>query len=57
MKKILSIICGVGGIVTGLTIIVFSIMEKEFSTPLWIAFSFFCFANAAINFSNIKRKK
>ena len=57
MKKAISLICGIGGIVIGLIIIVLSVIDVEISKPLWIAFSVFCFANAAINFSNMKQRK
>ena len=57
MKKAISLICGIGGIVIGLIIIVLSVIDVEISKPLWIAFSVFCFANAAINFGNMKQRK
>lgn len=57
MKKIIPLICGIGGVIIGLVIIAFSIMDKEISKPLWFAFSFFCFANAIINFSCMNQKK
>lgn len=57
MKKIIPLICGIGGIIIGLVIIAFSIMDKEISKPLWFAFSILCFANAIINFGRMNQKK
>ena len=57
MKKVLPLICGIGGIIICLTIIVLSIIDAEISKPLWFLFSVFCFANAIVNFRNAKQKK
>ena len=57
MKKIIPLICGIGGIIVGLVLIAFLIMEKEITKPLWFAFSFFCFANAIVNFGRMNQKK
>ena len=57
MKKSVPLICGIGGIIIGLTIIVLSIIDAEISKPLRLLFSFFCFANAIVNFRNAKGKK
>lgn len=56
MNKTVSLICAIGGIVIGLVILVLAIIDAEISTLLWVVFTVFCFANAIINFRNLKQK-
>lgn len=55
-KKVISLLVGICGIISGILVIVFAVIDRPFSTILWILFSASCFANGWINFTNWKKK-
>ena len=48
-KKAVSLIVGMCGIICGILIIVFSVMDKPFPKLLWLLFSVFCMVNGILN--------
>lgn len=56
-KKVFTLIAGICGIISGILIIMFSVADKPFPTPLWIIFSGSCLANGIINYLNGAKRK
>lgn len=56
-KRVVSLVAGICGILSGILIIIFSVMDMPFPTPLWILFSASCIFNGIINYMNWSKKK
>ena len=55
-KKIITLLVGICGVLSGILVIIFAAMDKPFPTPLWIVFSVLCILNGCMNYMNRTRK-
>lgn len=55
MKKIMSVICATGAAIVCLVMVYFEIFNNHIPALVWLVFSVFCFANAALIRMNKKQ--
>ncbi len=55
-KKLYSLIFRLCGIITGIIIIVVSIMDRDIPKPLWVLFLISCLINSVLIIMNTKKK-
>lgn len=55
-KKIIQLLIGICGVMSGILIIVFAAIDKPFPTLLWIVFAFLCILNGLMNYMNRSKK-